>query len=110
MLLGASLSWILVGIMTLFQRRTPPELMGRTDAALGIAYAVPQTIAIALGAGLIAVLNYRILLLVIAGLMTLAAAYLFTRHEQRRATAAKAPDSAPAPGGPESAVVPQPGG
>jgi MFS family permease len=32
-LLGASLSWIIIGIMTLFQRRTPPELMGRTDAA-----------------------------------------------------------------------------
>ncbi len=42
-LLGASLSWIIVGVMTLFQRRTPPELMGRTDAALTIAYTVPQT-------------------------------------------------------------------
>lgn len=78
----ASLSWIIVGIMTLFQRRTPPELMGRTGAAFTVAYAVPQTVAIALGAGLIAVLNYRILLLVIAGLMTLAAGYLLTRRER----------------------------
>ena len=27
-LLGASVSWIIAGIVTLFQRRTPPELMG----------------------------------------------------------------------------------
>ena len=94
-LLGASLSWIIVGIMTLMQRSTPPELMGRTDAAFTVGYAVPQTIAIAAGAGLIAVLNYRILLLAIAALMALAAAYLATRREQRRAATAM-PQAAPA--------------
>ena len=82
-LLGASLPWIIIGVMTLFQRRTPPELMGRTNAAFTLAYALPQTMAIALGAGLIGVLNYRILLLAIAGLMALAAGYLCTRREQR---------------------------
>ena len=87
-LLGGSISWIIVGIMTLLQRRTPPELMGRTAAAFTIAYTVPQTMAIALGAGLIALLNYRILLLVIAGLMALAAGYLCTRREQRQTAAA----------------------
>jgi MFS family permease len=95
-LLGAGLSWIIVGIMTLFQRRTPPELMGRTDAAFTVAYTVPQTMAIALGAGLIAVLNYRILLLVIAGLMALAAGYLGTRREQRQAAATGIPEPAAA--------------
>ena len=89
-LLGGSISWIIVGIMTLLQRRTPPELMGRTAAAFTIAYTVPQTMAIALGAGLIALLNYRILLLVIAGLMALAAGYLCTRREQRQTAAAPA--------------------
>ena len=81
-LLGASLSWIIAGIMTLFQRRTPPELMGRTDAAFTFSYAVPQTVAIAAGAGLIAILSYRIMLLIIAAVMTLAAAYLATRTVQ----------------------------
>lgn len=84
-LLGASVTWIIVGITTALQRRTPQELMGRTDAAFTIGYAVPQTMAIALGAGLLTVLHYQILLLVIAGLMALAATYLFTRNEQRRA-------------------------
>lgn len=95
-LLGASLSWIIAGIMTLFQRRTPPELMGRTDAAFTFMYAVPQTLAIAAGAGLIAVLNYRVLLLVIAAIMAMAAGYLGTRREQRREAAPQVSESASA--------------
>jgi MFS family permease len=79
-LLGASLPAIIVGIMTLFQRQTPPELMGRTDAAFTFCYAVPQTVAIAAGAGLIAAVSYRLLLLIIAAIMTLAAGYLATRR------------------------------
>lgn len=98
-LLGASLSWIIAGIMTLFQCRTPPELMGRTDAAFTFCYAVPQTIAIAAGAGLIAVISYRLELLIIAAVMAIAAGYLATRPEQQqsrapaeRTVAAAAPD------------------
>jgi MFS family permease len=82
-LLGASLSWIIAGIMTLFQRLTPPELMGRTDAAFTFCYAVPQTVAIAAGAGLIAAVSYRVMLLIIAAIMTLAAGYLATRSPAR---------------------------
>jgi hypothetical protein len=80
--------------MTLFQRRTPPELMGRTDAAFTFCYAVPQTLAIAAGASLIAVLSYRVMLAGIGAVMTLAALYLATRREQRRATRADIPGSA----------------
>lgn len=79
MLVGASLPWIIVGILTLVQRRTPAHLIGRADAAFAAMYSVPQTIAIALGAFLIAVLGYRVVLLAIAILMALAATYLFTR-------------------------------
>lgn len=86
-LIGSSLPWITVGIMTLFQRRTPPELMGRTDAALSLVLSVPQTISIATGAALIAVMDYRIVLLVIASLAALSSAYLLTRPEQRRSVA-----------------------
>jgi hypothetical protein len=69
--------------MTLFQRQTPPELMGRTDAAFTFCYAVPQTVAIAAGAGLIAAVSYRVMLLIIAAIMTLAAGYLATRRLAR---------------------------
>src|SRR5262249_56155985 len=92
-LLGASLSWIVAGIMTLFQRRTPPELMGRTDAAFTFCYTVPQTAAIAAGAGLIAVLSYRLMLLIIATVMTLAAGYLASRIEQPLRTQVSPPQN-----------------
>ncbi|MFD5814240.1 MFS transporter [Streptomyces sp. NPDC127038] len=82
--IGSSLPWISVGIMTLFQRRTPPELMGRTDAALNVALSLPQTIAIAAGAALVAVIDYRILLLGVATMAAVSSAYLLTRPEQRR--------------------------
>jgi MFS family permease len=83
-LLGASLTWITVGIMTALQRGTPPALMGRANAAFTLAYATPQTMAIALGAGLLAIVSFRYVLLVNAGLMAMASAYLLTRAEQRR--------------------------
>lgn len=78
-LIGAGLPWLMVGLTTLFQRRTPPTLMGRTDAALTLALSVPQTLAIALGAALIAVVGYQLLLLAIAMLTAAAAVYLHIR-------------------------------
>lgn len=82
-LIGSGLPWITVGIMTLLQRRTPPDLMGRADAALDLVLCTPQTVAIALGAGLLAVIDYRILLLAIACLMLAASVFLLTRPEHR---------------------------
>ncbi|MFF7601907.1 MFS transporter [Streptomyces mirabilis] len=63
-LIGASLPLIVAGVMTLFQRRTPASLMGRTDAALNVLIGVPQTVAIAAGAALIALVDYRVMLAV----------------------------------------------
>jgi len=80
---GASLPWFLVGIGTLFQRRTPSELMGRAGAALAAALSVPQTVMTAVGAALIAVLEYRYLLAGTAAFMAIAAAYLITRPQAR---------------------------
>lgn len=82
-LLGVSIAWIIVGIITLLQRNTPPDLMGRTSAAYTFAYSVPQTLAIALGASLVAIVSYQVLLPIVAAIMLLAAAYLRTRPEQR---------------------------
>ncbi|HEU5270011.1 MAG TPA: MFS transporter [Jatrophihabitans sp.] len=62
-LFGGSLSLLLVGMITLLQRQTPPALMGRADAALNFLITVPQTLAIGLGAALVVVLDYRLLLL-----------------------------------------------
>jgi hypothetical protein len=77
-LIGASLP-LIVARMTLFQRRTPTSLMGRTDAALNVLIGVPQTAAIAAEAALIALVDYRVMLAVMAALMAASALYLATR-------------------------------
>ncbi|MGW7539964.1 MFS transporter [Streptomyces sp. NPDC054770] len=82
-LVGASLPLIVAGVMTLFQRRTPASLMGRTDAALNVLIGVPQTAAIAAGAALIAVVDYRVMLAVMAALMASSSLYLATRTIRR---------------------------
>jgi hypothetical protein len=74
---------IVAGVMTLFQRRTPASLMGRTDAALNVLIGVPQTAAIAAGAALIAVVDYRVMLAVMAALMASSSLYLATRTIRR---------------------------
>ncbi|MFE1198394.1 MFS transporter [Streptomyces olivaceoviridis] len=78
-LIGASLPLIVAGVMTFFQRHTPAELMGRTDSALNVLIGVPQTAAIAAGAALITLVDYRVVLALMAILMVIAALYLATR-------------------------------
>jgi MFS family permease len=80
-LFGGSLSLLLVGMITLLQRQTPPALMGRADAALNLVLTVPQTLAIALGAALIVVLDYRLLLLGMAVLCFAGAALLIGQRQ-----------------------------
>lgn len=82
-LIGASLPSIVAGVMTLFQRRTPAPLMGRTDTALNVLIGVPQTSAIAAGAALIALVDYRILLAAMGTLMAASALYLATRPRHK---------------------------
>jgi Na+/melibiose symporter-like transporter len=74
--LGLSIVWINVGAITLIQRRTPADLLGRVDATLDVALTVPQTASIALGAALIAVVDYRILLVVMTVVVAASAVYL----------------------------------
>ena len=56
--------WMFIGMVTLIQRSTPNALQGRAYAASEFALGVPQTLGIALGAVLVAVVDYRLLLLV----------------------------------------------
>jgi MFS family permease len=73
---GLCVVWINVGAVTLIQRRTPGPLLGRVDAALEFAVVVPQAASIALGAALIAAVNYRILLVAMAAVIGFSAVYL----------------------------------
>ena len=83
-LFGVAVPWLVVGFTTLLQRLTPPDLQGRVYAAADTLVTTPQTVSIAVGAGLISVTGYRPLLAALAVVVALAAAYLLTRPEQRQ--------------------------
>ncbi len=79
LLFGIGVCWSTVGMVTMVQRRTPTELQGRAlTATMGLA-STPQTISIALGAALSLVVDYRILLGIIA-LVTGASALWLARR------------------------------
>ena len=83
LVIGACLPWVLVSLFTLLQRRTPLALQGRVYSAFDTLIGLPQTISIAAGAGLIAFVDYRLLLIFSAVMGVIAAVYLLTREEQR---------------------------
>jgi MFS family permease len=77
---GFGVSWFIVGLMTAIQVRTPLRLQGRVMSAADVLISTPQTLSIALGAVLIAVVDYRLLVVAEAAAVTLTAAYLLTRR------------------------------
>jgi MFS family permease len=81
---GASIPYVVVGLITLTQRVTSSDLQGRVYSAVETLITTPQTLSIALGAGLITVAGYQTLLAAMAGTIALAAAYLLTRPELRQ--------------------------
>ncbi|MEV5873019.1 hypothetical protein AB0L75_02105 [Streptomyces sp. NPDC052101] len=88
-LCGASMPWIAVGLTTVGLRHTAPELVGRVYSGFNLMMVLPQMPAMACGAALIAVLDFRVILVVMSAVVTAAACCLFTRKEQR--WTAKAP-------------------
>lgn len=71
---GIGLPWIVIGALTMLQRRAPNNLQGRVYASFEVATTVPQTLSIALGASLITVLDHRVLLGTEAVVLLLSAA------------------------------------
>ncbi|MFG2039928.1 MFS transporter [Dactylosporangium sp. NPDC048998] len=62
LIMGAALPWIVIAIITLLQRLAATHLQGRVYAALEVCTTGPQTAGLALGAVLIAVFDYRLVL------------------------------------------------
>ena len=60
--LGAGISFFVVGLYTAQQRLTPARLQGRVSAASYVITDIPQTVSIGIGAALITVVDYRVLL------------------------------------------------
>jgi MFS family permease len=97
--MGLAVSWLLVGYATARQRLTPPRLQGRVTSATDVLINGPQTVSIALGALLIDLVDYRILLLSIAAVLLACGGVLGIRprqaHDHRRQQAGRqltAPD------------------
>ena len=76
---GFGISWFIVGLMTALQMRTPLRLQGRVSSAADVFISTPQTVSIAVGAALIAVVDYRLLVGAESAAVALCAAYLLTR-------------------------------
>lgn len=61
---GISIPWFVVGFVTLRQRLTPARLQGRVSAATNMALNGPQTVGTAIGAALIGLIDYQVLMVV----------------------------------------------
>jgi MFS family permease len=98
---GFGISWFIVGLMTAIQVRTPLRLQGRVSAAADVFISTPQTVSIAVGAALIAVVDYRVLVVVESVAVAFCAAYLLTRR-------AAVPAETESPQAPSAELLSQP--
>ncbi|GGY14628.1 MFS transporter [Streptomyces tanashiensis] len=64
--IGLGLPWVLVAVMTAVQREAPAEAVGRVAATANTLVMAPNALALALGAGLVAVTDTRVLLPLLA--------------------------------------------
>lgn len=77
--MGLGLPVTFVAFMTLMQRRTPRELMGRVSGAVEVLMATPQAISLAVGSLLVSLLSYRQIFVVIAAAIAVGAGYIAVR-------------------------------
>jgi MFS family permease len=88
---GFGVAWLIVGFMTAIQLRTPHHLQGRVASAADTMISTPQTVSIALGAALVSVVDYRVLVAVMATVICGCAAFLLTRGPEPIAAEEPAP-------------------
>jgi hypothetical protein len=83
---GAGLPPTLVALFTCLQRRTPVGLQGRTFSAVNMLISPPQTLSIAVGAALSAVIDFRILVVVITVVVLASGFGLLSRRPESDST------------------------
>ncbi|WLQ47607.1 MFS transporter [Streptomyces poriferorum] len=82
-LIGLGLPCVLIAAMTAVQRETPDAVLGRTSATAGTLMMAPNAVALALGAGLLALVDVRVLLPLVGAVALLTAATLVTGRRGR---------------------------
>jgi MFS family permease len=87
---GLGVSWAIVAFVTALQLRSPLAIQGRVSGAADTVIGLPQTLSIALGAGLSTVVDYRILVLVMAIVVALSAVPLLRARAAPEAAVAPA--------------------
>ncbi|MFD5820597.1 MFS transporter [Streptomyces sp. NPDC127038] len=92
--LGLGLPVPLIAALTAVQRHTPSELLGRVTATAGTVMYAPTGLALLLGAGMVARLDYRVQLLAAGTFGLAAAATLTLTGRTTRAARTRAPDGA----------------
>jgi Major Facilitator Superfamily. len=73
---GYALPLTFIAFMTMLQRRTPHELMGRASAAVETIMGAPQAISLAVGALLVTLLDYHVIFAIMAAFTGAAVVYL----------------------------------
>jgi predicted MFS family arabinose efflux permease len=93
--------WTTVGLVMAVQRRTPDALRGRAlTASMGVV-STPQTVSIALGAALSLVVDYRVLLVLMAAVTAVCAIWLVRVPAETEPQDPPREDLDPAPSKPE---------
>jgi MFS family permease len=90
---GAGLPCVLIAALTAVQRETPDALLGRTTATANTLLFAPTAVGLALGAGLVELVDHRVLLAVlgITRLVTVAPMLRYRAPAGARGTARQAP-------------------
>jgi predicted MFS family arabinose efflux permease len=73
--IGVGLPWVLIAALTAVQRETPAELIGRVAATASTLVFAPTAVGGLVGAGLVAVVDHRLLLVAVGAAGALTAAY-----------------------------------
>ena len=107
MIIGAGLPITIVCLTTLLQRRTPSEIQGRVFTTFDALTGPPQVASIAVGAALVAVVDFRVLLAVMGCGLALSAVYAALRLREEVPVLPERPAQVEVPRGvpPEPAVV-----
>ncbi|MFD4595043.1 MFS transporter [Streptomyces rubiginosohelvolus] len=88
--IGFGLPCVLIAAMTAVQRETPDAVLGRTAATAGSLMTAPNAVALALGAGLVAMVDVRVLTAA-AGVAGVLAAMVLAAGARRRRDATASP-------------------